>query len=123
MNNYAVKRTPYSLTDQNQRAQTLDSVCARFPKDTQGEQKMNYEQVIRITCILPIYKNKVHNNSSTIYQQKIRQVTYSFKHFECLQLHCFCFFGVLSFTSYIGRARDRGDSGLLEKKMDDNDDQ
>lgn len=40
---------------------------------------------------------------------------YNFKHFECLQLHCFCFFGVPSFTSKLGLGLDFGDSGFLRK--------
>ena len=41
--------------------------------------------------------------------------TYSFRHLECLQLHCFCFFGVPSFTSTLVLARTLGDSGFLNK--------
>lgn len=42
--------------------------------------------------------------------------TYSFKHRECLQLHCLCFLGVPSFTSAFGLGLAFGDSGFLELK-------
>ena len=41
--------------------------------------------------------------------------TYNFKHRECLQLHCFCFLGVLSFDS-LGLDLAFGDSGFLNKE-------
>lgn len=42
--------------------------------------------------------------------------TYNFKHRECLQLHCFCFFGVPSFISELGLGLDFGESGFLQKE-------
>lgn len=45
-----------------------------------------------------------------------RSYTYNFRHRECLQLHCFCFFGVPSFTSELGFGLDFGESGFLQKE-------
>ncbi|WVZ25782.1 hypothetical protein V8G54_004326, partial [Vigna mungo] len=45
-------------------------------------------------------------------QRKPEYFTYSFKHFECLQLHCFCFLGVASLISKPGLGLDFGDSGF-----------
>lgn len=48
-------------------------------------------------------------------ESKRENFAHSFKHFECLQLHCFCFFGVASFASELGLDFDFGDSGFLNQ--------
>jgi hypothetical protein len=74
--------------------------------------------LINNVCI-SLYK---HINSSVeqhtiLYQESIkRSCTYNFKHRECLQLHCFCFFGVASLTSELDLGLDFGESGFLQKE-------
>ena len=55
-------------------------------------------------------------NIQNVHKKKVG--TYNFKHFECLQLHCFGFFGVLSFTSTFVLDRALGDSSFLKKERE-----
>jgi len=63
---------------------------------------------------LPFHQTS-NKSTTTRWQRKPEYFTYSFKHFECLQLHCFCFLGVASLTSKPGLGLDFGDSGFLSK--------
>jgi hypothetical protein len=56
-----------------------------------------------------------YKGATTIAERKSENFAHSFKHFECLQLHCFCFFGVASFVSKLDLDFDFGDSGFLNQ--------
>lgn len=62
--------------------------------------------------MLALYKHCSKKRTHTCIEGEI---SYSFKHLECLQLHCFCFFGVPSFISKLGLDLGMGDSDFLKK--------